>query len=119
MKLIELLKDIEYLQIDADLGMEISGVSYDSRKTEPGHLFVAITGYATDGHKFIPAAMGRGAAVVLCEREPEGDVPFVRVSDSRAALAVLGANWYGHPAEKLTVVGVTGTNGNTSTTFLL
>ncbi len=119
MRLFDLLKGIEYLAIDADLGMEISGVSYDSRKTAPGHLFVAITGYATDGHKFIPAAVEKGAAVVLCEREPEGEIPFVRVSDTRAALAQLGANWYGHPAEKLTVVGVTGTNGKTSTTFLL
>ena len=119
MRLFDLLKGIEYLAIDADLGMEISGVSYDSRKTAPGHLFVAITGYATDGHKFIPAAVEKGAAVVLCEREPEGEIPFVRVSDTRAALAQLGANWYGHPADKLTVVGVTGTNGKTSTTFLL
>ena len=119
MKLIELLKDIEYLQIDADLGMEITGVSYDSRKTAPGHLFVAITGFATDGHKYIPTAMEKGAAVVLCEHEPEAEIPFVRVADTRAALAILGANWFGHPAEKLTVVGVTGTNGKTSTTFLL
>ena len=119
MKLFDLLKGIEYLQINADLGTEISGVSCDSRRTERGHLFVAIPGFAVDGHTFISKAFENGAAVVLCEREPEQDVPFVRVADSRAALAVLGANWYGHPAQRMTVIGVTGTNGKTSTTYLL
>ncbi len=119
MKLFDLLKDIGVLETNADAGMEITGVSYDSRKTAPGHLFVAVTGYAADGHRFIPMAAEKGAACVLCERVPDVEIPFVRVADTRAALAVLGANWYGHPAEKMTVVGVTGTNGKTTTTYLL
>ena len=119
MKLSELLREIEVLSSTAPLTAEITGVSYDSRKTAPGHLFVAIPGFAADGHKFIPAAMERGAAAVLCERPPEDGTPYVQVPDARAALARLGANWYGRPAEKLTVVGVTGTNGKTSTTCLL
>ena len=119
MKLFDLLKDIEVLETNADTGVEITGVSYDSRKTAPGHLFVAVTGYAADGHRFIPMAAEKGAACVLCERVPDVEIPFVRVADTRAALAVLGANWYGHPAEKMTVVGVTGTNGKTTTTYLL
>ncbi len=119
MKLSALLQGVQVLDATADLSMEITGVSYDSRKTLPGHLFVAITGFAADGHRFIPSAMEKGAVVVLCERPPQGNVPYVRVPSSRQALAVLGANWYGHPAQKLTVIGVTGTNGKTTTTCLL
>ncbi len=119
MKLSDLLQDIPVLESTADLDLEITGVSYDSRQVEAGHLFVAISGYAADGHRFIPMAMDRGAACVLCERPPEGDAPFVRVPNTRVALAQLGANWYGHPAEKMTILGVTGTNGKTTVTYLL
>lgn len=119
MKLSDLLKDISVLSCTADLSADITGVSYDSRKTQPGHLFVAVTGYAADGHDFIPKAVQNGAAVVLCERIPDGDIPYVQVASSREALAVLGANWFGRPAEKMTFVGVTGTNGKTSVTSLL
>ena len=119
MKLSDLLQNIQIQETNADLGVEISGVSYDSRKTAPGHLFVAVTGYAADGHRFIPMALEKGAVCVLCERVPETDCPYIRVADSRAALAVLGANWFGRPAEKLTVIGITGTNGKTTTTLLL
>lgn len=119
MKLSDLLQDIPVLESTADLDAEITGVSYDSRRVEPGHLFVAIIGYAADGHRFIPMAVDKGAVCVLCERKPEGDVPYIRVPDTRIALAVLGANWYGHPAEKMTILGVTGTNGKTSVTYLL
>ena len=119
MKLSDLLRDIPVLEMTAGLDLEISGVSYDSRKTEAGHLFVAISGYAMDGHKFIPMAAQKGAACVLCERKPEAEIPYILVEDSRAALAALGANWYGRPAEKMTVIGVTGTNGKTTSTYLL
>ena len=117
MKLRELLRGLEILETGADLDMEIRGVSYDSRRTEPGDLFVAMTGYETDGHKFIPMALERGAACVLCQTS--GPYPFVRVSDSRAALARLGRNWYGDPAASMVMVGVTGTNGKTTATYLL
>ena len=106
-------------EAEADLDLEISGVSYDSRKTQPGDLFVAMTGYATDGHKFIPMAREKGAACVLCQEKPEGEGPWVLVEDSRAALAQVGRNWYGDPAASMTMVGVTGTNGKTTTTYLL
>ena len=119
MKLSDLLQDIPVLESTADLDAEITGVSYDSRRVEAGHMFVAITGYAADGHRFIPMALDRGAVCVLCERKPEGDIPFVRVPDTRVALAILGANWFGHPAEKMTILGVTGTNGKTTVTYLL
>ena len=113
MKLKELLNGIEICSATADLEMEISGVSYDSRTTQPGDLFVAMTGFATDGHAYIGKAAAAGAAAVLCERVPEGGVPYVQTVDSRRALA---ANWFGHPAEDMTMVAVTGTNGKTTTT---
>ena len=119
MKLRELLEGISLVSATADLEMEISGVSYDSRTTRPGDLFVAMTGFETDGHAYIPKAAEAGAAAVLCQRPPENGLPYVRVEDSRRALAVLGANFYGHPAERMTMVGITGTNGKTTTTYLL
>ena len=118
MKLKELLCGIEVTALHADPETEITGVRHDSRLVMAGDLFVAISGFATDGHKYIPMAREKGAAVVLCEHAPEeGD--YVLVADSRLALAQLGANWFGHPAEKMTMIGVTGTNGKTTSTYLL
>ena len=120
MKLKELLKDIEVLDATADMEMEIPHVSYDSRATQSGDLFVAMTGFAADGHAFIGKAMAAGASAVLCQKLPEDPtVPYVRVADSRRALAEVGANFFGHPADSMTMVGVTGTNGKTTTTYLL
>lgn len=119
MRLESLLKDIEILETNAPMDLEIGGIRYSSRDVAAGDLFVAVPGYATDGHKYIPDAVRKGAAVVLCEREMPDDVPWVRVRSSREALAKLGANWYGEPSEKMQVIGVTGTNGKTSVTYLL
>ena len=119
MKLKELLQGLTVLEATADLELEISHVSYDSRQTRPGDLFVAMPGFAVDGHDFIGKAMEAGAAAVLCEKTPREGVPYVRVADSRRALAVVGANFYGHPADDMTMVAVTGTNGKTTTTYLL
>ncbi len=119
MKLHELLQGIEVLEQNADPELELTGVSYDSRSTAPGELFAAISGYATDGHRFIPAALARGAACVLCEHDMPEHTPWVRVRDARAALAQLGCNWFGHPAERLCMIGVTGTNGKTTVTCLV
>ena len=119
MKLKELLKGLKILSANVDLEMEIQNVSYDSRATKPGDLFVAMIGFATDGHAYIGKAVAAGAAAVLCQNLPEGEVPYVQVADSRRALAVVGANFFGHPAEDMTMVAVTGTNGKTTTTYLL
>ena len=120
MKLRDLLKNVPTVCVNAPEDLEISGVSYDSRLTQPGDLFVAITGYAQDGHIYIPSAVAKGAVCVICERPPEGtEIPYVQVEHSRLALALLGANWFDHPAKKLTMTAVTGTNGKTSTTYLL
>jgi len=119
MKLKDLLKNIEVIAATADMEMEISNISYDSRATRSGDLFVAMTGYAVDGHAFIPKAADAGAAAVLCEKIPEGEIPWVQVADSRRALAVLGANFFSEPAKAMTMIAITGTNGKTSSTYLL
>ena len=119
MKLKELIKDIPVLECTADPELEISQVYYDSRKVTEGSLFVAVTGFASDGNRFIPMAMGKGAVAVVTARKPEGDIPYVLVESDRMALALLGCNFFGHPARSMTMIGVTGTNGKTSTTLLL
>ena len=118
MKLKELLKDMQILELCADPELEIAGVSYDSRQVKPGDLFVAVTGFAADGHRFIPMAQDKGAVVVLCERAPETG-SYVRVADTRLGLAQVSANWFDHPADKMTMIGITGTNGKTTSTYLL
>ena len=119
MKLRELLVGVPICAGSADLEMEISGVSYDSRTTRPGDLFVAMTGFATDGHQYIAKALANGAAAVLCQRRPAEACAYVQTEDSRRALAVIGGNWFGHPAEEMTMIAVTGTCGKTTTTYLL
>ena len=119
MKLKELIRNIGIVECCADPEMEIQAVCYDSRKVTPGSLFVAVSGFSSDGNRFIPMAMEKGAAVVVTAQKPENDIPYVLVENDRMALARLGCNFYGYPAETMTMVGVTGTNGKTSTTLLL
>ena len=119
MKLRQLMTGIETLHIAADLDMEIREVAYDSRKVTEGALFVAISGFASDGNRFIPMAMEKGAAVVITAKKPEMDIPFILVPSDRLALAMIAINWFGAPAKSMTMIGVTGTNGKTSVTLLL
>ena len=90
MKLKELLHGLDVLELHADEALDITGVQYDSRQVTPGALFVAISGFQTDGHKYIPKAMENGAVCVVCEKKPETDIPYVLVSNARSALAALG-----------------------------
>ena len=119
MRLEKLLSGVALTGRTLDGDVELSGISYDTRDIAPGALFVALPGYKTDGHKFIREALEKGAAAVVCERAPEEPGPWLTVADARAALAALSANWFGHPAREMTVLGVTGTNGKTTTTYLL
>ncbi len=119
MKLRELLQDIPVLQCHADPELEIENVYYDSRKVTPGSLFVAVSGFAADGNRFIPMALSKGAVAVVTAKKPEGEVPYILVESDRMALALLGCNFYGHPAKSMTMIGLTGTNGKTSCTLLL
>ena len=118
MKLNQLLASVQIT--DRRVGdVEISGISYDTRTMTPGCLFVALPGYKTDGHKYMNEALERGAAAVLCRRPPDREGPWLVTPEPRAALAAVSANWFGHPAAELTVLAVTGTNGKTTTTYLL
>ena len=119
MKLKKLLEGIQIIESTADMELDIASVAYDSRKVERGGLFVAISGFASDGNRFIPMAMEKGAAVIVTAKKPELDVPYVLVPSDRLALALIGCNFYGHPARSMTMIGVTGTNGKTSVTLLL
>ena len=119
MKLNELLQGIQILESNVDFEMNIEAVAYDSRKVTEGSLFVAITGFASDGNRFIPMALEKGAAVVVTAKKPAENVPYVLVDNDRYALAMIGTNFYGHPAKSMTMIGVTGTNGKTSVTLLL
>ena len=119
MKLKELLAGITVLKATADMQMEIEDVAYDSRKVQPGGMFVAISGFATDGNRFIPMAMEKGAAVIVTAKEPETEIPYVLVASDRLALAYISRNFFGNPAASMQMIGVTGTNGKTSSTLLL
>lgn len=118
MKLKELLLGIGVLSQSVPEDLEIREVRYDSRAVEKGDLFVAIRGYATDGHQFIGKALEQGAAAIVCEEAP-ADAPAIVVPNARRALAQIAANRFGHPADAMTMIGVTGTNGKTTTTCLI
>ena len=122
MKLIELLKTVKVLNTIGDTGVEITGVNIDSRRIEAGHLFVAIPGTQTDGHKFIPKAIELGAAAILCEHLPEEQiegVTYVVVESTESVVGIVATHFFGDPSRKLKLVGVTGTNGKTTIATLL
>lgn len=129
MKLSALLADLAHETVEPRRGTpsdpEVTGVVCDSRQTQPGNLFVAIAGVDVDGHAFIKDAVGRGAVAVVGQRPtsrifPRGaDVPYIAVADSRRALALLSEAWNGYPGRKMRVIGVTGTEGKTTTVRLI
>ncbi len=125
MKLSELLNGVEVLESIGDLSAEIRSIGFDSRAVTGGQLFVALRGTLTDGHAYIADAAAKGAAAILCETMPEApdggtSAPiYIKVSDTHRALAAVAAAFYGHPSEKLRLVGVTGTNGKTTIASLL
>jgi UDP-N-acetylmuramoyl-L-alanyl-D-glutamate--2,6-diaminopimelate ligase len=121
MQLSQLLTGVAEYDLHGDGSGGISGLTCDSRKVLPGWLFFALRGAAVDGHGFIPAAVQSGAAAVVLEDAacaPQG-IPWVRVPDGRAAMAHMAAGFYGNPTLKLPLVGITGTNGKTTTTYLI
>ena len=119
MRLRDLLKDVEVVEWATSPELEIGGVSYDSRQTQTDDVFVAVTGFASDGHRFIPMAAEKGAATVVCQTKPETEIPYVRVADSRLALAQCSCNFFGDPASQMVMVGITGTNGKTTCAKLI
>ena len=122
MKLSRLLQDIEPLQIVGDTDRNIVSLQSDSRRAEKDGMFVAVRGVTTDGHKYIPMVGSVHVGAIGCEEFPAqlvNGVTYIRVADSAEALGRLASAWYGHPSEKLKLVGVTGTNGKTTTATLL
>lgn len=123
MQLHELLAGLPGAQATGPTDIAIDSLAYDSRAAQPGGLFVAISGFHTDGHAFIGQALARGARAVVGERDPADlalppGVAYVRVGNARAALAPIAAAFYGYPGARMRVVGITGTDGKTTTTFL-
>ena len=125
MVLAALLEKLEYELVSGSADMQIKDVVYDSRKVTEGSLFVCIEGGTVDGHTFIPDVVKKGAKALIVTKDVSGllpadaDVTVVRVKDSRYALAFVSAAYFGHPAEKLKVIGITGTKGKTTTTYLV
>lgn len=125
MKIKEIFKEVDLINVNGSMEREISSVYYDSRKVNDGSLFVAIKGLKSDGHNFLNDAVGRGANAVVVENNsrlptPDSRLPtIVTVSDSRKALALISANFYRHPSRDMSVIGITGTNGKTTTSYLI
>ena len=119
MKLSEIIRDLDVLSASADMDTEITGVCYDSRKVCPGDLFVAVKGFSSDGHRFISTALEKGASAVLCEDIPADGAPYVQIGDCRLGLALASRNFFGNPAGEMTLIGITGTSGKTTSSYLV
>lgn len=122
MKLTELLKAIQPVQLTGNSDIEITGVNIDSRLIEDGHLFMAMRGTQTDGHTYITTAIEKGAIAILCEEMPKQlteNITYIQVNDCEDAVGKLATTFYGNPTSKLELVGVTGTNGKTTIATLL
>ncbi|HOB12159.1 MAG TPA: UDP-N-acetylmuramoyl-L-alanyl-D-glutamate--2,6-diaminopimelate ligase [Syntrophomonadaceae bacterium] len=121
MRLDQVCSGIDYIIIQGSLETEITGICYDSRQVGPGNLFVCVVGQNTDGHQYAHQAVQSGAAAVLAEKEIDvgSQAALILTADTRLGLAKAAANFYGHPSKQLRVVGVTGTNGKTTTTHLI
>ena len=131
MQLTALLERTQYTLIRGSGDIDITGVVYDSRKAGPGSLFIAINGFRTDSHNFLPKVAEQGAAAVVIEKNwselpavtrrvlSDADITVVKAGNGREALALLSAAWFGYPTERLTVIGMTGTKGKTTSTHML
>ncbi|PAV31514.1 UDP-N-acetylmuramoyl-L-alanyl-D-glutamate--2,6-diaminopimelate ligase [Virgibacillus profundi] len=121
MLLTSVVQDMEFNKIKGNMEMDITGIAYDSREVVEGSLFVAISGFSVDGHRFINKAIEQGAAAIILEKEIEitEGIAVLQVPNSRNALARISANFYNNPTDQLNVIGLTGTNGKTSTTYFI
>ena len=123
MNLMELIAELEIKNLRGNPNVEIKGLTYDSRKVRENYLFVAIKGFKEDAHRFIPEAIKKGAKAIIVEKgippSLSSGVVIIEVSSSRSALAYLSNHFYGFPSQKLRVIGVTGTNGKTTTVYMI
>src|SRR5574337_1410123 len=124
MRLFDLINGTEYQVLRGSVDVEVHEIRYNSGQVRPGDLFVCISGFRRDGHDFIQAAWAAGAVAVLIERDDLSEAGLrggtvVKVANARQSLAAAACRFYGHPSRQLTMVGVTGTNGKTTTTHLV
>lgn len=121
MLLTDLIKDINILDIRGEIGIDIRGIAYDSRKAKKDFAFVCIDGMTTDGHDYVGEALDHGATAVITQKDMDGveGCPVIRTDDTRLALACISDRFYGHPSGCFKLIGITGTKGKTTTTFML
>lgn len=133
MTLESLLKNVKYTLVKGDIKREVTSLALDSRKVRPGGCFVCMSGAVRDAHDFIPEVIGKGAVAVVIQKEVSevnglselleleeiSEVTFVKVEDTRAAMALMSAAYFDYPAEKLVTIGITGTKGKTTTTYMI
>lgn len=124
MKLLEVLDGVSYIVVKGSLDKEIVNIQYDSRKVSKGDIFVCLSGFEADGHDYAFKAVESGASVIICEKDIEFDklseeITVIRVEEGRKTLATMAANLYDHPTKKLKLIGVTGTNGKTTSVYIL
>lgn len=119
LQLSQLIEPLVLKQTTGNLDVDIRGLTMDSRQVKPGDLFIAKAGFTVDGHDYIDQAIEKGASALLVEKEVATQIPTVRVPDSQRAMAILAAHYYQYPTKELKVIGVTGTNGKTTTTHLI
>ncbi len=121
MDLLDLLENVDVLEVHGTRARDVAGICYDSRRCGDDSLFVAVAGLQFDGHLFVPEAVRRGAKTIVYDREIARHASYtaIRVRDSRRALGVLGKNFFGNPSGRIGLIGVTGTNGKTTVTYLL
>ena len=121
MQLSYLIKGLDILEISGDNSGDVSSICYDSGRCEEGSLFVAVSGHKSDGHDYISEAVNRGARYIVHEKDiyTKPQITYIKVADSRRALGVLGKNFFQNPSSKLCLIGITGTNGKTTVSYLL
>ncbi len=120
MKLSKLLEDVKYTSVQGNIDIKISGIAFNSADVKPGDVFVCISGFKTDGHKYAQNALEKGAVAIVAEKEiPDTAATVVLVENTRFALAYMASVFYDHPYKSFRLIGITGTNGKTTTTYLL
>ena len=120
--LANILLNVNAEQIIGSVDITINSITFDSREAGAGSLFFAVKGTKTDGHNYIESVIEKGSVAIICEDLPENistNITYIKVTDSSFAAGIIAANWYGNPSEKLKLVGITGTNGKTTTVTLL
>ena len=121
MKLIDILKGLNYSLLSGSLDTDINDIKYDSRKVTKNDVYIALKGATVDGHDYIPEAISKGASVIVVSKmvSVHGNVTIIKVEDTRISLSYMASNYFGNPSESLTTIGVTGTTGKTTTTHMI